>query len=142
MKADIVVRDEYETNDIRALLNLGHTFAHAIETLCGYDGRILHGEAVAIGLVCAAQLSHNLGYIMNDDVMHLDQHLKGLGFMTRLSDVPNLKAKPDDYIVLMRHDKKAEQHKLVFVLLNNSGEAFVDRTVTEDQVKEVLKWAI
>jgi 3-dehydroquinate synthase len=142
MKADIVARDEFETNDIRALLNLGHTFAHAIETLCGYDGRILHGEAVAIGLVCAAQLSHNLGYITNDDVMHLDQHLKGLGFMTRLSDVPHLKAKPDDYIVLMRHDKKAEQHKLVFVLLNNIGEAFVDRTVTEDQVKEVLKWAI
>ena len=139
IKAEIVSADEFETKDVRALLNLGHTFAHAIETLCGYDGRILHGEAVAIGLVAAAELSCLRGEIMRDEVETLRNHLDGLGFVTKLSSIENLNAVADDYIDIMKRDKKAMQDRLVFILLSSIGTAYVDRTVLTDEVRQVLK---
>lgn len=142
MKADIVARDEHETKDIRALLNLGHTFAHAIETLCDYDGRILHGEAVAIGLILAAQLSHPIYGLSSQDVTALDQHLESLGYITRIRDIPDLNCTVDDLIALMHKDKKADLNQLVFVLLEKIGVATVHRAVPENDVIEVLKWTL
>lgn len=139
IKAEIVSKDEFETTGLRALLNLGHTFAHAFETLCGYDGRLLHGEAVAIGLICAAELSSLRGMIPQDEVDELRGHLKELGFMTRLSDIPNLNAEPADYIAIMKRDKKALNDSMVFILLRAIGTAYVDRTVTKEEVLSVLK---
>jgi 3-dehydroquinate synthase len=142
MKADIVTRDEKETNGLRALLNLGHTFAHPIETLCHYDGRVLHGEAVAIGLVAALELSRRLGYIEKSDIDTLEAHLKSLGFMTRISDVPNISKNIDEYIALMRKDKKATNTGMVFVVNKQIGKAEIQSGIDKTIIQEVIKCLI
>ena len=121
-KADIVAKDETESSDknLRALLNFGHTFGHAIETHFGY-GTYLHGEAVAIGAMMAAEFSQNLGFINPKEVAKIQTLLNQAKLPTALDK----KVNANDLYKLMFHDKKVQNGTLNFVLLKNLGEAFV-----------------
>lgn len=121
-KADIVAKDETESSDknLRALLNFGHTFGHAIETYFGY-GTYLHGEAVAIGSMMAAEFSQNLGFITPKEVAKIQTLLNQAKLPTALDK----KVNANDLYKLMFHDKKVQNGTLNFVLLKNLGEAFV-----------------
>lgn len=121
-KADIVAKDETESSDknLRALLNFGHTFGHAIETHFGY-GTYLHGEAVAIGAMMAAEFSQNLGFITPKEVAKIQTLLNQAKLPTALDK----KVNANDLYKLMFHDKKVQNGTLNFVLLKNLGEAFV-----------------
>lgn len=121
-KADIVAKDETESSDknLRALLNFGHTFGHAIETHFGY-GTYLHGEAVAIGAMMAAEFSQNLGFITPKELAKIQTLLNQAKLPTALDK----KVNANDLYKLMFHDKKVQNGTLNFVLLKNLGEAFV-----------------
>lgn len=138
-KAEIVMYDEREEN-LRKLLNLGHTFAHALEVAAGYDGSLLHGEAVAVGLVLASKLSLRLGYCKDDEMLQrLHVHLKDIGLPASIRDIRQVV--PGDMarlVRLMYADKKAETGGLTFVLLRGVGDAFVQKNVAEDDVLAVL----
>lgn len=139
-KAEIVENDETERNDIRALLNLGHTFGHALEAAADYDGRLLHGEAVAIGMVLALQLSHKLGYCEEKDVSRLVTHLADMGLPTAIHMIfPPLDKAPADIMKFIGHDKKAEEGMPVFVLAKGVGRAYIDRDVIKQDVAEIIE---
>jgi 3-dehydroquinate synthase len=139
MKAEIVIEDEKETSGKRALLNLGHTFAHAFEAVMGYDGRLLHGEAVSIGLLCALELSVLRGYINPQSAERVSQHLGHLKMKKYIKDIGlHDDANPKNLLEIMRGDKKAELQKINFILLKKIGEAFVDSSVADDDVLRVL----
>lgn len=139
MKADVVRQDEREESGSRALLNLGHTFAHALETAAGYDGRILHGEAVGIGLVLAARLSERLGAVKGLYAEKVKDHLSSLGMKTEIRDIsPSLSADPQELLRLMGKDKKNTSHGLAFILLESIGRAVVIREVDTHLVCEIL----
>lgn len=137
MKSEIVSRDERETGD-RALLNLGHTFGHALEAATGYSGRLLHGEAVAIGMVLAFRLSEYLGYSSSSDTEQLVRHLTNMGLPVNMATIPG--GAPDTALVIdhMKHDKKAEGQRLRFVLIHALGRAFVCSSVPMEAVRAVL----
>ncbi len=138
-KAMTVQADEKEKGS-RALLNLGHTFGHALEAAAKYDGRLLHGEAVAIGIVMAFDLSCRMGLCSREDFERVEQHFIETGLPTRASFIdPPLGAGVDALIDIMGHDKKAEGGKLKFILVRGIGDAFVTGDVPEDLVREVLK---
>ncbi|MDX2234823.1 MAG: 3-dehydroquinate synthase [Hyphomonadaceae bacterium] len=127
-KADIVAADEREAG-VRALLNLGHTFAHAIEAEAGMDsGAVLHGEAVGCGMALAFRFSAMLGHCTRGDSARVDAHLAAAGFATRLADLPGAYA-PARMIEAMRHDKKNEGGGLTFILARAIGDAFVAKDV-------------
>lgn len=131
IKAQVVGEDERE-GGIRAILNLGHTFGHAIETGMGY-GNWLHGEAVAAGMVMAAQTSQRLGWISEADVARTRALIRAAG----LPDVaPDLGV--DTYLEYMGHDKKVEGGKMRFVLLKKLGEAVITGDVPEAVLRETL----
>lgn len=139
MKADIVRQDEFEETGLRALLNLGHTFAHALETACHYDGRLLHGEAVGIGLVLAGRLSAALGMIEETQELRIEMHLKKIGMMTEIADIqPVVTLKAEDIFSLMRKDKKASADGIHFVLLEKIGKA-VSKRAPDDMVLQIIK---
>ena len=137
MKADIVARDERE-GSIRALLNLGHTFGHALEAATGFSDRLLHGEGVAVGTVLAFQLSVKLGLCGSQDAERFMQHLKAVGLPAEISDIPGPRPSLDVLLEHMAHDKKAKGGKLTFVLLRGIGQAFVTSDVPPAAVREVL----
>lgn len=138
-KAELVAMDERE-KDQRALLNLGHTFGHALETAAGYDGRLLHGEAVAIGTVMAFTLSMRRGHCDEDDVLRIKDHFKALGIPTKISDIqPPLEASVDDLIDLMRRDKKATAAGLVFILAYGIGKSYISKDVEMEDVRGVIQ---
>jgi 3-dehydroquinate synthase len=140
MKAEIVQQDEREENGLRALLNLGHTFAHALETACEYDGRLLHGEAVGIGLVLAGRLSEKLGLISPSESERIKSHLQSLGMKTEISDItPPVTVSADDLLALMQKDKKMTPDGLAFVVLQKLGRAKLDKAVTASQVRALLQ---
>ncbi|PZP55546.1 MAG: 3-dehydroquinate synthase [Micavibrio aeruginosavorus] len=142
MKAEIVRQDEFEETGLRALLNLGHTFAHALETYCKYDGRLLHGEAVGIGLVLASRLSARLEYISQEEAERVKAHLMSVDMMSEIKDISGIDATAEKLLELMRKDKKANSAGLVFVLLNKLGRAKLDNDVPEEKILEVLKESI
>lgn len=143
MKAEIVRQDEREETGLRALLNLGHTFAHALETACEYDGRLLHGEAVGIGLVQAARLSQSQNMISGEDVSRIKAHLQALGMMTEISDIsPVVTATPEQLLKLMHKDKKATADGIGFIVLQKLGRARIDKTVAAEQVLNILQESI
>src|SRR5213075_2939570 len=109
-KAGIVARDERETGE-RALLNLGHTFGHAFEAAAGFSDKLLHGEAVALGIVCAFEFSTRLGLVAGNDAGRVAQHLAAAGLPTRLSEVPALRTDPDTLMSLIAQDKKVQRGK-------------------------------
>ncbi len=137
MKADIVARDEHEKGD-RALLNLGHTFGHALEALTGFSDRLLHGEGVAIGMALAFHLSVRLGLTPQADADRFVRHLKAVGLPSAISDIPGPRPAPADLIAAMGHDKKVADGKINFILLRGLGHAFVTNQVPLDAVRDVL----
>ena len=138
MKADIVARDEHEKGD-RALLNLGHTFGHALEALTGYSDRMLHGEGVAIGMALAANLSVRLGLAPQEDAQRLVRHLKAVGLPSAISDIPGPRPDARSLMAAMGHDKKVADGKINFILLRGLGKAFVTANVPADALEDVLK---
>ncbi len=141
MKADIVARDETEQGD-RALLNLGHTFCHALEAATGYSDRLLHGEGVAIGCALALDLSARLGFCAQEEPSRLRAHLRTTGMKTDLSDIPGDLPGAEALIALMAQDKKVKGGKLHFVLVRGIGEAFVTSDVPSDMVRATLDDAL
>ena len=137
-KADIVAADEYETGQ-RALLNLGHTFAHAFEVVAGYDGRLLHGEAVSAGLVCAFAFSQQLGLCSGQDVMRVTAHLQAMGMPTCINQLAAGRASPQILIEHMRKDKKARRGKLTFILARQIGKAFISEDIDETELNRFLE---
>jgi len=136
LKADIVARDETEAGD-RALLNLGHTFGHALEAHAGFDGRLLHGEAVAIGMVQAFRLSERLGRCPAGTADRVAAHLAAVGLPVRPAD-RGLSPGPDELLAHMARDKKAVDGRLVFVLADGIGRAALVRGVEPADVRAVL----
>ena len=136
-KARVVVADEREGGR-RALLNLGHTFAHAFEAAGAYDGRILHGEAVSLGLVCAFDLSHRLGLAHGQDVARLRRHLAALGLPTHLTDFPAIDFDLQNLWHAMARDKKVQGGTIRFVLAHGIGHAFLSDGADTDAVTQTL----
>ena len=136
-KAAIVARDEHETGD-RALLNLGHTFGHALESWTGYSDRLLHGEGVAIGMCLAYRLSEQLGLSPKGEAQRVSSHLKTVGLPTRIGDIPGGKANADELLRLMGQDKKVRQGQLTFILVKGIGQAFITRDVAPGVVRDFL----
>lgn len=137
MKAQIVAEDETETG-VRALLNLGHTFGHALEAATGYSSRLLHGEAVAIGMAQAFRFSEGQSLCAKGTAQRVETHLKSVGLPTRLADIPGDLPDPQKLLEIMRQDKKAVAGKLTFILVRGIGEAFITRDVEEKDVLAFL----
>ena len=138
MKAGIVLRDETEQGE-RALLNLGHTFGHALEAATGYSDRLLHGEGVAVGCALAFDLSARMGLVSQEAPSRVFAHLRAMGIPASLAEIPG--ALPDDaaLIALMGQDKKVVDGRLRFVLARDIGEAFVSDDVQRDMLAAVLR---
>jgi shikimate kinase/3-dehydroquinate synthase len=134
-KAGVVADDEHEerANDGRALLNLGHTFGHALEAETGYGDSLLHGEAVAIGIALAMQLSAALGFCGQDDARRVCDHLARVGLPTRINNLP-----AENLLTHMKRDKKMRDGKLTFVLTRGIGKGFTTPDVPEEAVRDVL----
>ncbi|WP_299736359.1 3-dehydroquinate synthase [uncultured Roseobacter sp.] len=141
MKADIVTRDETEQGD-RALLNLGHTFGHALEAATGYSDRLLHGEGVAVGCALAFELSSRMGLCAQEDPSRVRAHLKAMGMKTDMADIPGALPDADGLLDLMGQDKKVVQGTLRFILARGIGEAFITSDVPKDTVRAVLQDAL
>ncbi len=140
-KAAIVARDERENGE-RALLNLGHTFGHALEAATGFSDRLFHGEGVSIGMVLAAQLSAQLGMIATGDAARIERHLADVGLPTRLQDVAGFAqeglADADVLMALMAQDKKVKRGRLTFILLQAIGQAVISNDVEPATVRDFL----
>lgn len=132
-KAAIVAQDEFETTGARALLNLGHTFGHALEAETGFSGRLLHGEAVALGMVLAARYSARLGMIAAADAERVAAHFRKVGMKSALGEL-GLNVPGRVLVSHMLHDKKMDSGTLPFVLLRRIGEACLARDVVLDDV--------
>jgi 3-dehydroquinate synthase len=141
-KAAIVARDERETGD-RALLNLGHTFGHALEAATGFSDRLFHGEGVAIGMVLAAEFSASLGMIGESDAARVKRHLADVGLPTHLQDIAGFAqeglADADALMGLMAQDKKVRRGKLTFILLEAVGRAVIAKDVDPTKVRDFLQ---
>ena len=122
----------FRSHGERALLNLGHTFGHAIETGLGY-GAWLHGEAVAAGILMAAELSADLGWLARADVIRIEQLFTRVGLPVRGPAMP-----VDRYLELMRRDKKVQAGKMRLVLLKQLGEALVVDTATPTAISNAI----
>lgn len=138
MKARIVAEDETETG-VRALLNLGHTFGHALEAACGYSDRLLHGEGVSIGMVQAFRFSEQLGHSAIGTADKVASHLKRAKLPTHSSEISGALPPPEDLLNLMRQDKKAVGGKLTFILARSIGGAFIAKDVEDAKVLAFLK---
>jgi 3-dehydroquinate synthase len=136
-KAGIVARDERETGE-RALLNLGHTFGHALEAGCGFSGRLLHGEAVALGMALAFDFSDRRKLIGAADAERARAHLAAVGLPTHLKDVPGGVPGIDALMDLIAQDKKVKRGKLTFILVRGIGRAFVENDVDAAEVRAFL----
>lgn len=138
-KAEIVAADEKESGK-RALLNLGHTFGHALEAAAKYDGRLLHGEAVAIGMMMAFDLSLKMGLCSQEDPVRAEAHLKQCGLKTKASEIaPPIKQSAEELVDLMAGDKKAQGDKIGFILTRGIGEAFQTYDVERDDVISIIQ---
>ncbi len=146
-KAAVVARDEHETGD-RALLNLGHTFGHAIEAAAVYDGEVVvHGEAVAIGMVMAHRFSVMLGLAPEAHALRVEAHLRSAGLPLRIADLgghnlPGGQALaamgPDQMLGFMAQDKKVVRGALTFILTRGIGKSFIAKDVPQDKIRDFL----
>ncbi|WP_102223147.1 3-dehydroquinate synthase [Acidimangrovimonas sediminis] len=141
MKAGIVARDETEQGE-RALLNLGHTFCHALEAATGYSDRLLHGEGVAIGCALAFELSQRLGLCAQEAPSRVRAHLRAMGMKVDIADIPGDLPDAEGLLALMAQDKKVVDGKLRFILAHAIGAAFVADDVDPAVVKGVLSDAL
>lgn len=140
-KADIVARDEHERGD-RALLNLGHTFGHALEAATGYSDRLLHGEGVSIGMGLAFDLSTRLGHCSQETPSRVRAHLADMDMKKDIADIPGDLPDADGLMDLMSQDKKVVGGVTAFILAREIGDAFVTRDVPATSVREVLTDAL
>lgn len=138
-KADVVAADELEAGG-RALLNLGHTFGHALEGVVSYQTeRLVHGEGVSIGMMLAHEFSEKLGLIGPDTVARVEKHLGDVGLPLRITDIPGQLPPVDVFMDLIAQDKKVSRGALTFILTKGIGEAFVEKGVDPHLVSEFLK---
>lgn len=140
IKAAVVAADERELTGERALLNFGHTFAHAYEALAGYDGGLLHGEAVGIGMARAFALSARLGHCNPAEADRATAHLRRLGLPTRTAGISNRSFEVDRLLDAMGRDKKVAGGRVRFVLARGIGAAFTSADVPETELRAVLAW--
>jgi 3-dehydroquinate synthase len=137
-KAAIVARDERETGE-RALLNLGHTFGHALEAACGFSDRLLHGEAVATGMAFAFEFSaRRQGLLPMADARRVIRHLAEVGLPTRIKDIPGPPPSVEQLLDLIAQDKKVKRGTLTFILVRGIGEAFIEAGVDPREVRTFL----
>ena len=136
-KAGIVARDEREAGE-RALLNLGHTFGHAFEAAAGFSDRLLHGEAVALGITCAFEFSAQRGLLTATEAERAVRHLAAVGLPTHIRQVSNMHVTPDALMHLIAQDKKVRRGKLTFILARGIGESFIAADVDPAQVHAFL----
>lgn len=141
MKADIVVRDETEQGE-RALLNLGHTFCHALEAAAGYSNRLLHGEGVAIGCTLAFETSARLGFCSQEAPSRVRAHLKSIGMKTDISDIDGEILNATKILALMGQDKKVVAGELNFIMAHGIGHTFVTSDVPNKVILSVLEDSI
>ncbi len=138
-KADVVVADERE-NGQRALLNLGHTFGHALEAATAYDSsRLVHGEGVSIGMVLAHEFSARMNLASPDDARRVEAHLKAVGLPTRMSEIPGTLPPAEVLMDAIAQDKKVKGGKLTFILTRGIGQSFVADDVPASEVVSFLK---
>ena len=138
-KADVVARDEFETGD-RALLNLGHTFGHALEAATQYDGsRLVHGEGVAIGMALAHRFSARLNLASPDDAERVEAHLRAVGLPWRMADIPGELPDADALLGFITQDKKVSRGALTFILTHGIGQSFIAKDVPPSEVLAFLK---
>jgi 3-dehydroquinate synthase len=138
-KAAIVARDEREEGD-RALLNLGHTFAHALERLTGYDSkRLVHGEAVSIGLALAFRFSQRLDLCPGQDALRVSRHLDAVGLPSSLQQVPGGAGNAEEIVSAMAQDKKVKRGVLTFILARGIGKSFIAPGVAADEVRAFVE---
>jgi 3-dehydroquinate synthetase len=141
-KARIVAEDEKETGR-RALLNLGHTFGHSLEAWAGYSAKLLHGEAVAIGMMLAFEMSEEMGFCPAGEAARAAAHLRAVGLPVRIADVGAMTGgtlpTAQELIALMAQDKKAKAGRLSFVLARRIGEAFVTDAVEPERLTQFLE---
>lgn len=140
-KAGIVGRDETEQGE-RALLNLGHTFGHAFEAWCGYSDRLLHGEAIAIGMCVAFRFSQALGSCSKGDAERVAAHFQAVGLPTRIGEIPGDKPDAAALLRLMGQDKKVRKGKLTFILARGIGSAYIAHDVAPERVSTFLEGEI
>jgi 3-dehydroquinate synthetase len=136
-KAAIVARDERENGE-RMLLNLGHTFGHALEAGAGFSDRLLHGEAVALGIALAFEFSAARKLISPDDAARVRRHLAAVGLPTRIGDVPGGVPSAEHLMELIAQDKKVKRGQLTFILVRGIGKAFVENNVDPAEVRAFL----
>ncbi|MEO0385265.1 MAG: 3-dehydroquinate synthase [Pseudomonadota bacterium] len=137
-KARVVAEDEREGGR-RALLNLGHTFGHALEVLCNYDpAKLVHGEGVAIGMVLAHRFSNHLGHCPGQDVQRVIAHLEGLGLPTDMSAIDGFHPTIDELVNAMKQDKKVARGALTFILTRGIGQSFIAEDVPEEKLRTFL----
>lgn len=136
-KAAIVARDETERGD-RALLNLGHTFGHALESATGYSSRLLHGEGVSIGMALAFETSARMGLCAQEVPSRVRAHLSEMGMKTRLADIEGTLPDADGLMALMAQDKKVKAGRLTFILAREIGEAFRTQDADLDLIRRLL----
>ena len=137
-KARIVAEDEFETTGQRALLNLGHTFGHALEAETGFSSRLLHGEGVALGMVLAARFSAARGLMPDAEAARIAAHIASVGLPARLSDL-GLNVTGAHLAAHMLHDKKVDAGRLAFLLMRGIGQAFLTKDVTLEEVSAFLE---
>jgi 3-dehydroquinate synthase len=137
-KAAIVARDERETGD-RALLNLGHTFGHALEAACGFSDRLLHGEAISAGMALAFEFSaRRQGLLPMAEAQRAIRHLAEVGLPTRIKDIPGPLPAVDQLMDLIAQDKKVKRGMLTFILVRGIGSAFIEAGVDAREVRVFL----
>jgi 3-dehydroquinate synthase len=136
-KAGTVARDERESGE-RALLNLGHTFGHALEAATGFSDRLLHGEGVAVGMALAFAFSARRGLLPAAEAERVARHLAGVGLPTRLSDIAGELPGPDRLVELMAQDKKVRRGKLALILARGIGAAFIEPGVDQAEIRSFL----
>ncbi|MBZ9774403.1 3-dehydroquinate synthase [Mesorhizobium sp. CO1-1-8] len=137
-KAEMVARDEFETGD-RALLNLGHTFGHALEAATQYDGaRLVHGEGVAIGMALAHRFSSRLNLASPDDAARVEAHLRAVGLPWRIADIPGDLPDAEALLAFITQDKKVSRGALTFILTRGIGQAFIAKDVPASEVLSFL----
>ncbi|MEO5755967.1 MAG: 3-dehydroquinate synthase [Mesorhizobium sp.] len=138
-KADVVARDELETGD-RALLNLGHTFGHALEAATQYDGaRLVHGEGVAIGMALAYRFSSRLNLASPDDAARVEAHLRAVGLPWRMADIPGELPDAEALFSFITQDKKVSRGALTFILTRGIGQSFIAKDVPASEVLSFLR---
>jgi 3-dehydroquinate synthase len=137
-KAAIVAADEREESGTRALLNLGHTFGHALECYAGYCDRLLHGEAIAIGMRLAFAYSTEQGLCPASDLARVEGHLAAVGLPSRIADIQGEAPGPQRLLQLMVQDKKVKGGKLALILVHSVGQAFVEGDVPLDRLRAFL----